>query len=163
MPKKQKRDNAYYEERLKDEFPNIYDDFLTGKIPSLRQAILTAGLKPQRTRVHELKNAWSKASPAEQREFARWLRTQLGTLVRASPSPTTTPGLIAVDRRLEPWATSRIQAIMAKRNIKSGQVMDELGFRRLDASLGRALARGDRLQPNMLAALEKWLKDNAGV
>ena len=159
----QKRDNAYYDEQLRRTKPAIYRDFLAGKYRSLREALIAAGIKKPRTRLHELKNAWSKATPTEQRNFARWLRVEIGGRATARGTGRGALPTIAVERRLEAWTTSRVRAIMAARHLSMGDVMDELGFSRLNASLGRALARGDRLQPDVLIALEKWLVTNKGA
>lgn len=164
MPQKQKRDNAYYEQQLKRRFPTIHSDYRAGKYSSLRDALMVAGIKKPRTRLHELKNAWLKATAAEQREFARWLRAQIGGVT--IPSATSTGSLarpIAVDRRLETWAVSRIEIIMTSRGLAMGDVMHELGFPRLNASVGMALRRGTKLQPAILIALDKWLTDNRGI
>lgn len=164
MPKQQKRNNAYYERQLMRRFPTIHSDFLAGKYSSLRDALIAAGVRKPRSRVHELKNAWNKASKAEQREFARWLRTQIGATAIPSVSAGGGPVRpIAVDRRLEAWASSRVEIIKAKRGMKMGEVMHEMGFSSLNASLGRALARGGRLQPDLLAALEIWLRANERI
>ncbi|MDS1136718.1 hypothetical protein [Nitratireductor indicus] len=164
MPKQQKRNNSYYGRQLMLRFPTIHSDFLAGKYSSLRDALIAAGIRKPRSRLHELKNAWNKASKAEQREFARWLRAQIGAT--AIPSVLAGGSLarpIAVDRRLETWAASRIEIIMTKRGMRMGNVMHEMGFNRLDASLGRALARGGRLQPDVLTALEIWLRANEKI
>lgn len=165
MPKQQKRDNAYYEQLLKRRFPAIHSDYRTGKYSSLREALIAAGIKQPRSRLHELKNAWLKATAAEQRDFARWLRAQIGAAAVLPSTPTggrcSRP--IAVDRRLETWAASRIEVIRAKRNLAMGDVMHEMGFKRLNASLGRSLARGDRLQPDVITALENWVRVNKGI
>ncbi len=42
MPKKQKRDNAYYEERLKSDFPKIYADLKAGKHKTITEAAIAA-------------------------------------------------------------------------------------------------------------------------
>lgn len=165
MPKKQRRDNAYYKERLQREHPAIYLDLIAGKYSSDREAFIAAGLKKPRTPLHELKNAWGKATAVEQSSFLRWLKARHGsktTLTPASSSPPT-PGPVAVDRQLEAWAKRRIHEIMALRRMSYSDVMDELGFKRLNASLGRALARGDKLQPDMIDAIEKWLDTNTAV
>lgn len=164
MPKEQKRDNAYYEQQLKRRFPALHSDYRAGKYSSLREALIAAGIKQPRSRLHELKNAWLKATSAEQREFLRWLRIH-GGIAAIPPGTARGPGShpIAVDRRLEAWATSRIKVIMAKRNLTMGAVMHEMGFKRLNPSLGLALARGDRLRPDVIAALENWLMVNKGV
>lgn len=68
-----------------------------------------------------------------------------------------------MDRRLLPATKKRIEEISAKRNLKIGDVMAEMSFPKLNASLGRALHRGDRLQPDVITALQKWLAANAFV
>lgn len=160
MAKKLVRDAAYYEERLKREYPAIYADLKAGKYRTITDAAIAVGLKKPRTRLHELKNAWSKASPVEQREFLSWLRA---SKTISSPAATASFAPIAVDRCLVPLAIARVDEIMSKRHLKLGDVMAEMGISRRDASLGMALARGTRIQPNVIVALEKWLADNASV
>ena len=46
---KPKRDNAYYEQRLKDEYPLIYKALVDGVYPNVHQAAIAAGLKKQPT------------------------------------------------------------------------------------------------------------------
>ncbi|WP_432354756.1 hypothetical protein [Agrobacterium sp. rho-13.3] len=70
---------------------------------------------------------------------------------------------MAVNRRLQPWAKLRITTIIAKRNLKMGDVMAEMGLKRLTASLGSALRSNHRLQPNVLAQIEIWLDKNKHV
>lgn len=53
-------------------------------------------------------------------------------------------------------AVVRIDETMSRRRLKIGDVMAEMGFVHLNASLGRALARGTQLQSNLILALEKW-------
>ncbi|PNQ21320.1 hypothetical protein C2E26_19175 [Rhizobium sp. YIC5082] len=62
-----------------------------------------------------------------------------------------------------PATKNRIEEIIAKRHLKVGNVMAEMGFPKLNASLGRALHRGDRVQADVIIGLEKWLKTNASV
>lgn len=162
MAKKLVRDAAYYEERLKREYPAIYADLKAGKYRTVTDAAIAVGLRKRRTRLHELKNAWSKASPVEQREFLSWLRASRAVVPSiAVVSPSLAP--LAVNRCLVPLAVARIDEIMFKRHLKMGDVMVEMGFERLNASLEMALARGTQLQPTVIAALEKWLAANATV
>ncbi|WP_312470144.1 hypothetical protein [Brucella sp.] len=162
MAKKPVRNAAYYENRLKRDHPAIYADLKAGKYRTVADAAIAAGLRNRRTRLHELKNAWSKASPVEQREFLNWLRASRAVVPSiAVASPSLAP--IAVNRCLVPLAVARIDEIMFKRHLKMGDVMFEMGFERLNASLGMALARGTQLQPTVIAALEKWLAANATV
>lgn len=162
MPKKQKRDNAYYEERLKHEFPAIYADLQAGKHRTITEAAIAAGLKKPRTRLHELKNAWLKAGTQERDEFEKWLLAQSG-IKTPHPSSGGAKVPVAIDRRLQPWAKSRIKAIMAIRNLQMGDVMAEMGEKRLNPSLGHALHNGSRLRPTLLAALEGWLEKNKHI
>ncbi|WP_353404903.1 hypothetical protein [Brucella sp. NBRC 13694] len=156
------RDAAYYKERLKREYPTIYADLKAGKYRTVTDAAIAVGLKKPHTRLHELKNAWSKASPVEQREFFSWLRSSRAVVPSiAVASPSLAP--IAIDRCLVPLAIARIDEIISKRHPKTGDVLAEMGFPRLNASLGMALARGTQLQPIVIVALEKWLAANAGV
>jgi hypothetical protein len=159
MPiRKQDRSNRYYLELLKSKHPAIHADFLAGSYASLRQALMAAGIRKPRGCLQELKNSWRKASAAERQEFIRWIRT--GTRHSASTSLSVP---IAVDGQLAPWAKGRINTIVRKRSLRTGGVMRELGFSPLDASLGRALSRGSRLQATLLTALEKWLTANGSV
>lgn len=159
MAKQQKRDNAYYEERLKRDHPAINKDYRDGKYRNITEAAIAAGLKTRRTRLQELKNAWEKASPHERNEFERWLHTQYGIV---TPHPSITVP-IANGRYLLPWAKSRIRAVMSIRGIEMGEVMKEIGEKPLNPSLGSALSNDSRLQPHLLAALEAWLDKNKHV
>lgn len=159
MSKKTVRNNDYYEDRLKRNHPTIYADLKAGKYRTVTDAAFAAGLKTKRTRLHEMKNAWGKASRDEQREFLRWLHADIKA--KRPVTPSSMP--IAHDRKLLPDAIARVKDIMSKRRLKLGNVMDEMGFIRLDASLGMALRQKTRLQPEMIAALEKWLAANSFV
>lgn len=162
MIKKQKRDNAYYEERLRNDYPAIYADQRAGKHKTLTKALIAAGLKTPRTRLQELKNAFEKANKAERTAFLGWLAAKAYS-VTAGPAPGGAGPVIAINRRLLPATKIRIEDIIAKRNLKMGDVMAEMGFPKLNASLGRALHRGDKLQPDVITALETWLVANGSV
>ncbi|UJQ93352.1 hypothetical protein [Mariluticola halotolerans] len=158
MAKKVIRDNAYYLKRIETEHPAVWADWKSGKFKSVNEARRAAGMITERTPLHELKNAWGKASRAEQQDFLSWLRlgaASLGGTSAASP--------IALNAYLQPWAKKRIEEIFATRGLKMGDVMDEMGFERLNPSLGMALNRDSSLRPAMIAALEKWIADNASV
>lgn len=162
MPKKQKRDSAYYEERLRLEFPAIYSDLQAGKLRTITEAAIAAGLKKTRTRLHELKNAFEKAEKSEQTAFLGWLAAQGFTIASSSSKGTGGSG-IAMDGRLSSATKKRIEEIIAKRRLKVGDVMAEMGFPRLNASLGLALRQSTRLQPDVITALQKWLTANASI
>lgn len=69
MPKKQRRDNAYYKERLKTNSQR-YADLQVGKHKTITETAIMAGLKKSRTRLHEMKNAFGKAGKSEQSAFS---------------------------------------------------------------------------------------------
>ncbi|WP_180898327.1 hypothetical protein [Martelella soudanensis] len=165
MAKKQVRGSAYYEERLKREFPAIYSDFKAGKYRTVTEASVAAGIKQKRTRLHELKNAWTKADGVERRAFLDWLIAEGALTRRATPTKRvhSGPTLASSDRYLTASAIKRINEIMAKRHLKMGDVMSEMGFLKLNASLGMALQRNTQLQPDLLAKLEKWLVANSSA
>jgi hypothetical protein len=170
VTKPPKRDNAYYFERLKSDFPSIHADWLAGAYPTVDAALKAAGLKKARTRLQELTNAWKHATVAEQSEFKR----QIGCAAPPpmpipTPTPTTASGTLPIswapapDRLLLPVERDRIQEIMKLRKMRHGDVMDEIGFKRLNPALGMAILHGYQLQPEMLEALRKWLAANAGI
>ena len=146
------RSNDYYLERLRLDRPDILRDLLAGKYSSAAAAFRDAGLKKPRTRLQELKNAWSKASRAECDEFKAFIGC--ATPPVATP-PSTAP--FSSDCRLSVTVVRQIKAIMLRRGMTMGAVMDELGFKRLNPSLGLALRQNSRLQPDMITALEKWI------
>ncbi len=156
---KQKRDSAYYLGRIERDFPHVFAGYQAGKFGSVTEAAIAAGLKKPRTRLQELQNAWRRATSAERRAFEAWITPATMPVPAASVSASA----VTVDRRLESWAILRIRYITATRNLKMGDVMDELGFKRLDPSLGNALNQGSRLRPAVIVAIESWLTTNASV
>lgn len=162
MPKKQKRDSVYYAERLKNEFPAVYADLQAAKHRTVTEAAIAAGLKKARTRSHELKNAWQKATPAEQVDFLRFL-TAAGVALPSAATAGAAPFTVAVNFALTPTAISRIKHIMLVRRMRMGEVMTELGLRPLDASVGMAMKRNTHLQPHVINALETWLLKYAAI
>ncbi len=135
MSKKPKRDNAHYEQRLKAEFPDIHGDVLTGRISSLRKALVIAGLKPQRTRLEKLKNSWAKATPGERDGFLTWLAIS-GVLpvaspvppAAAAPSPLPAGAPIASGRYLLPSTISRIRGDHGKASAEARRRHARDGF-----------------------------------
>ncbi|WP_103174925.1 hypothetical protein, partial [Paracoccus sp. SY] len=138
--KRQSRGNQYYLDRLARERPDIHADLQHGKILSFAKALDLAGIKPQRTPLQLLESAWKKASPAEKDAF----KAQIGCVAPSSVAGAVTLGgaPIHVDRRLTPAVQAEVRRIMKTRGLKMGNVMDELGLLRLNASLGSALVNG---------------------
>ena len=110
--------------------------------------------KRERTRLEKLMHSWGKASIDERRQFIGWLGLD-------GPQPTPAP--IATGRYLTPEVIARIEQILAVRRIGIAEVMAELGFDRRDPSLLRAMARRASLRLVVIAALENWLRDHAGL
>lgn len=149
------RGNSYLLKQMKSRFPAIYADYQAGKYRSVRAAAIAAGLRQPTKELNVLKGAWRRASKKEQRAFLDWIGTR-ATPVASMP-------VVDAERRLLPTAKRRIQFIMVRRNLKQGDVMHEMGFKKLNASLGMALNNDTRLDPNLVRSLEKWLDDNKGV
>lgn len=168
MSKKNKRDEADQLQHLRLDFPEIHGDFLAGRIPSLRQALVIAGLRAERTRLEKLQNSWTKASAAEREAFLRWLGTQNEgemTSLQADKDPTPAThasSAIASGRYLLPEAITDIRAIMNQRRLRPNDIMAEMGFAADDMSLTRALAKGASLRLSVIAALDTWLRKNKG-
>ncbi|GHG25245.1 hypothetical protein [Paracoccus aerius] len=158
---RQSRNNQYYLDRLARERPDIHADLQSGKIPSTAKALDLAGIKPQRTPLQLLEAAWKKASAAEKTAFKGQIGCSAPSPNAGFISPSSAP--IHVDRRLTPATLAEVQRIMSARGLKMGHVMAELGFSRLNVSLGSALSRGWKVSQEMIDALEPWLRHNAAV
>jgi len=78
--------------------------------------------------------------------------------------PTGTPHTsITTGRYLLPATAPRINQIKTKRGMTTGDIMGEMGFSKLDASLGNTLLNGHGLRLEVIEALEKWLAANASI
>lgn len=180
-----KRDNRYYLDRIEAEHPATYKEVLDGKI-SVQEARRRHKMGGERTRLHELKNAWVKGSQAQRDEFLTWLRgrgdlpaiagaatparTPVARSTRIRPSPVILPAGSGVpgsvfdsSGRLTADACKRILHVMDARGMKSGDLCDELGLKRLDASVMMAVRRGNVLAATTQVKLEKWLAANSAV
>lgn len=163
----QKRDNQYYLDRLRNEYPAVFADFQAGKFKSAAEALVAAGLRKPRSQLDVLSSAWSKASPTERDAFKVLIGCVAPAPVSVVPavvSAVIAPPTLARPARgksyLTPTLAAEVKAIMDRRRLKVGEVMREIGFSHLDASLGRAIARGDQIQNRMISALEIWVKKN---
>jgi len=151
------RDKAYYMKRLEREHPVIFADLRAGLYRSDREALIAAGLRKASSRLQDMKNAWTKATANERRDFANWIKGS----GRLSPTPSsTTSSMVDADRRLLPVSSARIANIMQKRGIRSGDMMQEMGFPSLDQSVARALRKGHKLRPDVITRLTTWIQAN---
>ena len=165
MSKKTKSDETADVQRLKLDFPEIHADLIAGRIPSLRKALIAAGLKDERTRLDKLKNSWTKASPTERETFLKWLSSNGGPDGLAPHAhidpPLAAPPAIASGRYLLPETIAEIRTIMNRRRMRANDIMAEMGFAGDDLALTRALSKGASLLLSVIAALETWLRNNA--
>lgn len=187
MMKTQKRDNEYLLRRLEKEHPTIFANWRAGKFKSAHEALIVSGLKQPPRPLNLLKNAWAKASAAEQAEFRRWIRASatvapvtsapISTRPRAhsgSPASTshrspkaarTNTKVVDGDGYLQPPAQARIEQIMKRRGLKIGDVMKDIGLNPRDASLGGALrpSKPTRISDALAFELERWIRANKSI
>lgn len=156
MSKKPVRDNRYYLDLLEREYPVTFGEYQAGKHPTVEKALIAAGVKVKRTRLQEMLNAWKKASTAERDAF----RIAIGcaaTPPAAAVSVTAPSGLFAINRHLQPGAVALIRDIMARRSMKMGDLMRELGRNPRNPSVGLAMGQAARMQQDLIDDLEAWV------
>lgn len=165
---KQKRDNEYYLNRLKDEYPAIFADYQAGKYKNANAAIIAVGLRRPVSGLKQLEAAWKKATPAEKDAFKAMIGcapTVATSPVRVSSSASAAPKTSSsaptpAKTRLTATEAKAIREIMDRRKLKSGAVMREIGFDPLNASMGMALERDTQIQCDLHQALKQWIVDN---
>lgn len=151
--KPQKRDNAYFEDRLRLKHPAVHADFLKGIHRTLADALIVAGMRKPRSRLHELKNAWDKASQPERDEFIR----HIGGSPPVATTSSRLPMPFLVHRRLTSPAIAAIMKFMDDRKLKMGEVMVLIGRDSLNASVGMALQRNTKIRQDLGKDLETLL------
>lgn len=68
---------AYIEQRLQASFPEIYEEYVAGKIKSARQAAIKAGfINDTNDPLMRLKANWKKATKKQRALFLRWVDEQ---------------------------------------------------------------------------------------
>lgn len=166
------RGNDYYARRLKEEHPLIFKEVLAGG-KTLSDAFRESGLRKERTRFHEMRNGWDKASPSERDDFMRHaglmpvaacpgLVTSSRTpKLTPNPSAASTTGALAFhhDRHLTSEGKDALRRFMQDRGFggKTGKLMQLMGRSALDASVGIALRRDTKLDKDLLHDLEQLL------
>lgn len=158
MMPRQKHDNDYYLRKLRDKHKGLHSDVLAGKL-SVAEARKLAGLGGTRTRLHELKNAWTKATPQERSDFLSFAGLGPPTTLPASAPGSAFDG----DGMMLDWARRRIPEIMARRDMKSADLAEELGLKRSNTSVMMAISRDHKLAPNTATEVNRWLTKNASV
>lgn len=165
------RDNKYYEDQLRREYPQVYRDFLDGKYPNLSKAREAAGTKKVNTPLLALERAWARASQVEKDAFRAQIGCSQGQATGAASSggqpvssniaPATVtsvspPGNVLLD----PSLRSAIQTIMDRRKLTNGQVMAEIGYLPSNTSMSRALRLNSRITTDLAGRLAKWIRAN---
>lgn len=177
MPKSaQTRSNRYYLDRLRRDHPTVFADYKAGKFKNASEAFQAAGLRKKPSALDALRSAWSKATPAEKAAFSE----EIGCTSSVGPSPAplaarkvaagsatksrapvSGTSAIHVAGYLTPDAVTRIKDAMARRGIRTGTVMREIGHNAFNPSLGMAMNQGLRIHdPATLEELTKWLAQN---
>lgn len=159
---KQARDNKYYEERLKQDFPAHYADLQAGKYSSITAAAAAAGLKRAPTPLTILKREWAKASAADRDTFLKHIGClpppQATKVVAPAPQPA---GLIyGPDRRLTASGKQRLTKIMDRRGLENGDVMREIKVVATNTSMKMAIRRGTKIKQDLLDRLQDWVERN---
>jgi hypothetical protein len=149
-----KRNSAYFEARLKRDFPPIFSDLRAGKFKSVRQAAAFAGLIHLPTRLDALKREWKGATTAEKNEFAAW------TKGRKAVSATPLMPIIDAAGHLKPAVIRFISTWVRDKRIKPGRIMKEIGFSNFDYTLSHALRLGAPIRSEAVPRLEGWLTRN---
>ena len=146
-----KRDSAYFEARLKRNFPKIFSDLRAGKFTSVRQAAAAAGLIHLPSRFDALKREWRHATTREKNEFISWVKGRKVAITASSIPIVDTAGHLkpAVIRFISGWTRDR--------RITPGRIMKEIGFSNFDYTLSHALRLGAPIRSAVIPRLESWL------
>jgi hypothetical protein len=150
-----KRDAAYFRERLKRDFPEIFAELRAGKIKSVRQATAKAGLIHLPTTVDDLKRGWKNATPAQRAVFVRWVKT---TGIGIKGATGIKPPIVDVGRYLRPDVIVVIRKWLVANHAKISDIVKGMGLSTLDGSLALALKGKYRLGKDTIVKLESWLK-----
>lgn len=147
-----KRDAAYYEGRLKREFPAIYADLRSGKLKSVRQAAAKAGLIHLPDRLTAMKRDWKLSSPHQRSEFLKWVRSSgIGVRSRSAGS------IAYANGRLTPRVIAFLNDWIRKEHVTPGKIMKQMGYSNFDYRLAQSLKGKVGLPSDVLAALRQWL------
>jgi len=145
-----KRDAAYFKARLRDDHPKFFADLVSGKYASVREAAAAAGLIRLPTRVGSLKREWKGASNSQRVEFLKWLKS--GGYKWA--------GLPVADSsgRLRRDAADFLLRWAARRGVRPGRIMKEIGFSEYDPTFLSAISNDGPLRVEVIPKLTAWLK-----
>jgi hypothetical protein len=152
-----KRDAAYYESRLKREFPKEYAQLRAGGFKSVRQAAAAAALIHLPTRLDALKREWKRAGARERGDFVVWIKSRGST---AATVPVVRPSIIDTTGHLKPPVVKFIKDWTSAKRVTPGRIMQEIGFSNFDYTLSHALRLGAPIRPEVIVPLKDWLIRN---
>lgn len=144
-----KRDSAYYRRRLAKDYPEIFAEVVSGRL-SVRAASAKAGLIRPPTRSKALKREWKGATDAQRVEFLIWLKSGAYKWV----------GLPIADSegRLRRDVSDFLLRWVARKGLRPGNIMKELGFSGHDATFASAISSDGPLRAEVIPKLAAWLK-----
>ena len=160
----QKRGNAYYLERMETEHPTIFADYKAGKLTAA-QAIVLAGYRKKETPKVIIERAWARASASERDEIRQLVCGSGTTAMPRAFSVATGPvamtsAIVVFDAsgQLTIEGKSAIQDRMRLDRLSQSDVMDLLGFRRLNVSLWNAMRQDTAIRDrNLRDAISTWI------
>lgn len=156
-----RKDNAYYLNRLRRDFPQVYADHLSGKHRTVRDARRAAGILSERTPLHELNNAWRKASAVERQAFRASIGSSSGPPAPSSGSHP--PSAVDIHGHLTPGAVARIEQILSRRKIDLKAARAQMGLSPHNQALSMAIIRNWKINAPTAARLDAWLAANISV
>ena len=151
MSEKKVRNNDYWLERLRKEYPDVLSRFNKGEIESVHAARIEAGLLRQPQPIDILQREWKKTSPLKRTEFLDWVESR-GSKSSGHENLTNLNGYLSAK------TIHRINRYMKVNKARPGHIMTEMDYKSLNPNLGLALA--GRLQPSkeFLDRLGEWMK-----
>jgi hypothetical protein len=156
--KNQERGAKYLLKRMKNEHPEIYDDFFAGRYASVNKAAEAAGIKPRSIGLDAIKKVWEKSSSSDQDAFLVWATPTAGTI-----EPKTLGSIADSSLRLSKEVRDFLGSWIFYNSSKPGRVMVELGFSSSDTGLSTAAKYGGPCRQEIIDALGPWLAKNGFV
>ncbi|CCQ72725.1 hypothetical protein [Magnetospira sp. QH-2] len=149
------RGSSYWLGRLSSEHPSIHARVKSGEIPSVRAACIQAGLIKKLTPLDILRREWMKASEEHRAEFLEWAKSTSGN------GPTKKTDLVGPDGYLTGQTVARIKFLIAARGQNQADVMEFMGYKRLDRRLGLAMKGNWPPTRDFVEQVQRWIDSEA--
>src|SRR5437879_382342 len=147
-PKKKNRGSEYRVGRLLKDRPDIHDELVAGKYPSVTKAYEAAGLKKRPFGLDALKRVWGKSNAPDQDAFLAWAKPP-ATKVSSSALAT----ICDANNCLIKGAREFLACWMIYNNMNAGRIMQLLGFSPMNIKLSGAIRFGGALDQNIIDLL----------